>query len=471
VRLHKSAILLGAGLAACTVGPDYRKPQLALPGDFTEPQLRAATQARAGQLQNWWRSFNDPTLDRLVTAMLAQNLQIRIAAQRLTEAAAERRIALSADLPQIDAGATASLDNSSTTLQYPPGIGGYRAYELGFDASWELDIFGGNRRAVQAADRTLEAAADDRRATLVALLGELARAYAALRASQARQAIAERNIGVARQSLGVTQLGYTRGISSNLAVAQASAELETEQAALPLLQDQQAKLIDAIAVLLGDFPVDLRASLGAPAPPLRLPPSIPASLPSEVIANRPDIARAERILAADTARIGVAVANLYPHFSIPLLLMPQTSYLRYVFTASSLAWSIGFSATETIYHGGRERAKVDEARAVAQADLLAYRQTVLTAFREVEDALIDLQTASARLALLHKAAADSRLAESRAARLFAAGLADYLQVLTTQRAVVAAEDAEQQAQLAQTQAIITLYQSLGGGWQGVTFAK
>jgi outer membrane protein TolC len=278
------------------------------------------------------------------------------------------------------------------------------------------------------------------------------------------------SIATARQSLQITETGFARGLTSNLAVAQAQAELETERAAVPLLVDQQAKLIDGMAVLLSEYPAVLRTQLGQAAATLPVPPVLPAILPSEVIANRPDIRKSERTLAADTARIGVVVADLYPHFSIPLMLTPQTSYLRDSFTAASLVWSAGLSLTQGVYQGGRRTARIDAARAVADADLLTYRQTVLTAFREVEDAMIDMQMAALRADLLHRAAADSRLASLRAARLFGAGLADYLQVLTTQRAAVAADDAAAQGDLARILAVITLYQSLGGGWQGVRFA-
>ena len=463
-------VCLLCALSACTVGPDYAGPHLPTPPAFTQTQLLSAQHAAADQLQAWWRHFNDPVLDDLVTGLLAQNLELQVAGKKLLIAEAQRRIAGAAELPQIDAGANATLAASSTTLQYPPGNGVYRDYTFGFDATWELDVFGGTRRAEEAADHDLEAAVQQRRAVVVSLLGELARDYAMLRASQFRQGIAERNIATARQSLEITQSGFVRGLTSNLAVAQAQAELDTEQAAVPLLVDQQAKLIDAMAVLLGDYPVALRRRLDQSSPTLPVPPVLPESLPSEVIANRPDIRKSERTLAADTARIGVAIADLYPHFSIPLTLTPQTSYLRDSFSAASLVWSIGLTLTQGVYEGGRRTARIDAARATAQADLLTYRQTVLSAFREVEDALIDMQTANQRAALLHRAAADSRLAYQRAARLFGAGLADYLQVLTTQRAVVSADDAAAQGDLARIQAVITLYQSLGGGWQGVSFS-
>jgi outer membrane protein TolC len=196
---------------------------------------------------------------------------------------------------------------------------------------------------------------------------------------------------------------------------------------------------------------------------------LPLSLPSEVVANRPDIQQAERRFAAATARVGVAVSQLYPHFSIPLTLMPTTSYLHEAFTAASLVWSVGLSASQSIYEGGRRTARIDEAKAAAEIERITYRQTVLTAFREVEDALITLQTETQRRASLQAAAVDSQTAYDRAQRLYAAGLTDFLNLLSTERTLYAAQDQVALSDLARVQQVITLYQALGGGWQAVTF--
>ncbi len=462
--------MLAVCLAGCTVGPEYVKPNLPLPPGWTEQRIDAANRATADGLKNWWTEFHDPVLTQLVDDVIAGNLQLKVARQRLIEARAERTVAGAANRPQVDAGALATLDNSTTTLGWPPGNGEYNQYSFGFNASWELDVFGGTKRAEQAADADVDASIENRRAVLVVLLSELATEYATLRATQLRTAIAESNLDASRHVFDLVSTEFERGLTTSLAVAQARAQMETVQAALPALRAQTVRLTHAIAVLTGRFPGELEAQLSAPAPIIPSPPVLPLSLPSEVVANRPDIRRAERRYAAATARIGVAVSERYPHFSIPLLLTPTTSSLREAFRASSLVWEAGLSASTSVYHGGRLTAHVDEAKAAAEIERINYRQTVLTAFREVEDALVNIQTEAERRQSLQAASVDSQAAFDRAQRLFGAGLTDTLNVLSTERALYAAEDQVALSDLVRVQQIITLYQAFGGGWQAVEFA-
>jgi NodT family efflux transporter outer membrane factor (OMF) lipoprotein len=469
MRRRAFALIVAALAAGCTVGPDYEKPELKLPPGWTEQRIDAANTQVARHLKDWWTEFHDPVLTQLVDDVIAGNLQLQMARQRLVEARAERTVAGAAEYPQIDAGAQAADAASSTTLQWPPGNGDYRTYAFGFDASWELDIFGGTKRAEQAADAGVGASIEDRRAILVTLLAELATDYATLRATQLRTVIAMRNVDTASHAVDLTTTEFARGLTTSLAVAQARAQMEAVRAVLPTLRAQSARLTHAIAVLTGRFPGELEAQLSVPKPIVPVPPALPLSLPSEVVANRPDIQRAERRFAAATARVGVAVSQLYPHFSIPLMLMPTTSYLHEAFSAASLVWSVGLSASENLYDGGQRTARIDEARAAAEIERISYRQTVLTAFREVEDALINFQTETQRRASLQAAAADSQAAFDRAQRLYTAGLTDFLNVLSTERTLYAAQDQVALSDLARVQQVITLYQALGGGWQAVTF--
>jgi NodT family efflux transporter outer membrane factor (OMF) lipoprotein len=469
-RHRWGAAVLAVALAGCEVGPDYVPPHPELPAQWTEAQVTAAQAAATAQQRDWWRSFHDPALDRLVDAAIAGNIDLAIARQRLVSARAARVVAGAGAYPQIGANVQGALANSSTTLQYPPGNGEYRTYALGFDASWELDVFGGIKREEEAADADVQATIEDRRAILVSLLSEVASDYAALRASQARIGIANRNIGVAQQALDLTNTEFARGLMTSLAVAEAKAQVETLQAALPPLRAEVARLTHAIAVAAGQLPGALEAELSSPAPVIPAPPQLPLSLPSEVVANRPDIRRAERRLAAATARVGAAVAQRYPHFTIPLMLEPTSSYLSELFESASLVWSIGLTVSQTIYQGGRLRAREQQARAAAEADALAYRQTVLTGLREVEDALVTYAMDTQRSAALGAAVADDRTAQSHAQRLFAAGLTDFLNVLTTERTLYAAEDQQALSELARVQQVIALYKALGGGWQSVSFA-
>ena len=460
---------LAAVLAGCTVGPNYQQPSMTLPPGWTEQRITAANADDAASLEQWWLNFHDPALTQLVTDVIAGNLQLQQAQQRLLEARAARTIAGSADYPQISAGAVASLASSSETLTWPPGIGAYRTYGLGFDASWELDFFGGTRRAKEAADADVDAVIEQRRAILVTLISQMATDYATLRATQQRIGIAQKNVAIAKRAFDLTSTSFARGLTTDLAVSQARARLEAVNATVPLLQAAAEREIHAIAVLTGRFPGELTAQLATPAPVVPVPPALPLSVPSEVVANRPDIRHAERVLHSDTAKIGVAVSDLYPHFSIPLTLMPTTSYLHEAFTAASLVWAVGLSASQGVYEGGKRTAKVDAAKAATQADLEQYRQTVLTAFREVEDTLTTMQAETQRRASLQSAARDSEKAAGEAERLYAAGLTDFLNVISTEGTEYAAEDQLALSDLARVQQVINLYQSLGGGWQAVTF--
>jgi NodT family efflux transporter outer membrane factor (OMF) lipoprotein len=470
--MRSTIILLVCTLAACTVGPNYTPPKPALPANWTEHAATPEEIARTDrQLKRWWASFNDPTLDRLVDTALANNYDLKIASQRLIGARAERVIAASADDPQIDAGVIGSNNQASNTLEYPPIFGNgtnYRFWQAGFDATWELDIFGTTRRAKQAAEADYGATVEARRAVLVSLLAELATDYAALRASQQRLAIAGRNVTAARRSVELTEQSLSRGIGDNVAVAQAQAQLQSVLSSEPPLRAAIARMTHAISVLLGQVPGGaLEQELAGSDGKIPVAPNLPVTLPSEVIASRPDIRRSERLFAAATARVGVAVADMYPHFSIPLSLTPQTSTLTQLFQARSLVWQIGLSATDHVYAGGALSARVRQAREQAEEARLGYQQTVLRAFQNVEDGLVDYTTEAQRDTTLKAAAADSDLAFQRSTRLYKAGLTDFLHVLVDERAAYTAEDLATQGELESVSDAIALYKALGAGWQEV----
>jgi NodT family efflux transporter outer membrane factor (OMF) lipoprotein len=470
----KPAIVLLAGLlpGACTVGPDYTPPKPDVPANWTEHAATPAEIARTNQeLRQWWSCFGDATLDRLVDQALQNNYDLKIASQRLIGARAARVIAKSADEPQINAGATAADLQASNTVAFPPVFwekSNYAFYQVGFDATWEIDVFGRTRRAVQAAEADYDATIEARRAILVSLLAELATDYASLRASQERLSIANRNVSSARQSLNLTQQGFGRGLDNDLAVAQAEAQLQTVLSAQPPLRASIARMTHAISVLLGQVPGGaLEQELAGSEGKIPRAPHLPVTLPSEVIANRPDVRRSERQFAAATARIGVAVADMYPHFTIPLSLTPETSTISEFFRLSSLAWHVGLSATQPISTGGRLSARVRQAKEEAEEARLAYQQTVLRAFQNVEDGLVNYTTEAQRDVTLKAAADASELAFQRSSRLYQAGLTDFLHVLVDERAAFAAEDMATQSELESVSDAIALYKALGAGWQGV----
>ncbi|MGS0894296.1 efflux transporter outer membrane subunit [Burkholderia stagnalis] len=458
------AAVCACALAACTtVGPDYAAPRPTHPAGWIAP--RDTVQTDPARLQDWWRAFGDAQLDALVAQAIEHNQDLAIARERLLQARAEREQVASRLGPTVSAGGDADALRSSRALDWPPGIGQSRTYRLGFDASWELDLFGGTRRAVEAADAQVDAIDDDRHAILVSLLAELASDYAELRATQARLRIATDNVASLDATRQLTERSNRRGLGTSFAVAQARAELQLAQAALPPLQQNVARLAHAIGVLTGGFPGTLRDALSTPGAPLPVAPTLPVTLPSDVIRERPDIRAAERRLAAATARIGVARAAQFPHFAIPLSLGTTASLVQDLFTGASVAWSVALDGTQTLYDGGRAKAGVTAAWAAAEAARLAYEQRIRIAFRDVEDALVAIGAARDRQAALAAAVDSSQDAQSRATRLYRSGLGEYLSVLTAQRATYRARDALALSRLAQVQGAIALYKSLGVGWR------
>lgn len=466
---RKSALVASLALlmSGCTtLGPDYHAPRVDVPSQWHEVSkvsaVHDATQQAA--LRTWWRAFHDPMLDRLVDTALARNQDLAIARTRLTQARAER-VQVAAGLgPNVSVGGVGQALRSSERLDWPPGIGESRTWRAGFDASWELDIFGGTQRAVEAADAHIEAVADDAHAVQVSLLAELAADYAMLRTAQARSAIAQENIRNLLEGERLAERALAQGLGTSADVAQARAERETAQALPPLLDADIARLSHAIGVLTGGFSGDWRDALAQPSRQLPIAPSLPLSMPSEVMRQRPDVRAAERRLAAATARIGVAEAARFPRFSIPLSLGTTASLIHDLFSGASLAWSVGLQASQTLYDGGSARAGVAVAQAQADATRLAYERDVRLALRDVEDALTGLNSERARQIALTAAVQDSQLALDRATRLYRRGLSGYLPVLTAQRAANHARDALALSQGAEVRSAIALYKSLGAGW-------
>ena len=455
-------------MSGCTVGPDFGAPKLNLPPQFVErPATPTDIALTDAQLTRWWTSFDDPTLNGLIDQAIAGNIDLQIARQRLIEAREERIETAAGALPSIDFAAEPTLARASTTVEYPPGFGNYHSYELGFDASWELDIFGENRRATEAATARVGASIADRRAILISLLSEVAADYAGLRATQARLAIAEDNVRTAQQVVSLAAQEESQGIGTTVETIQARAQLEQTQSTLPGLRAQIAVMAHAIAVLLGRYPGDLEAMLDRRQPLMITPATIPDTIPAEVIANRPDVHEALLQYAAANAEIGVAVAAELPHFSIPVSITPQTSALSELFEGASLTYSLALSGAQHIYQGGRLNARLRAARAAADASRLNYEETVLQALQQVEDALVRVQTEKEANASLVASVRDARRALGQSTRLYNAGLSDFLTVLTDERTVFASRDALAESNLALVDDYIALFKALGGGWQTV----
>ena len=459
---------LAVMMSGCTVGPDFMAPKLDLPPQFTErPATPAEIALTDAQLTRWWTSFDDPTLDRLIDEAVAGSIDLQVARQRLIEAREQRIETAAGALPQVDFGSEVARARASTTLEYPPGFGNYHAYQLGFDASWELDIFGENRRATEAATAQVGASIADRRAILTSLLSEVAADYAGLRAAQLRLHIAQDNVNTAQQVVSLAAQEESQGVGTTLSTLQARAQLEQTQSTLPGLRAQIAVMAHAIAVLLGRYPGALERMLDRPRPLMMPPATIPNTVPSEVIANRPDVREALLQYDAANAQIGVATAEELPHFSIPISITPQSSAINTLFEGASLTYSLALSGAQHVYEGGRLNARLRAARAAAEVSELNYRQSVLTALQQVEDALVRVQTEKEANASLTLSVRDARSALGQSTRLYDAGLSDFLTVLTDERTVFAARDALAESDLALVDDYISLFKALGGGWQTI----
>ncbi|WP_312206638.1 efflux transporter outer membrane subunit, partial [Pseudomonas kuykendallii] len=364
--------------------------------------------------------------------------------------------------PEVSIGAAGEAARGSEALGSQPG-GQARTWHLGFDASWEPDLFGATRRAVEAADSGIQALAEDRGALQVSLVAEVVSDYAGLRTAQQRLLIAQDNIRTLAEAERLAEQAQRSGLGTLADVTQARAEREMAEAQPPLLDADIAHFSHAIGVLAGGFPGDWRAALATPAPALPMPADLPLSLPSDVIRQRPDLRADERRLAAATAQIGVAEAQRFPSFRIPLGLGTSASVIHDLFSGASLAWSAAMQGSQSLYDGGRTRAGVTAAQANTDAVRRLYERDLRAALRDVEDALTAWNSERQRQAALQKAVADSHQALQQASQLYSRGLSAYLPVLVAQRSLNQARDTLALSELAQRRGEIALYKALGAG--------
>jgi NodT family efflux transporter outer membrane factor (OMF) lipoprotein len=342
-------------------------------------------------------------------------------------------------------------------------------FQLGFDATWELDIFGGVRRAVEAADADVAAAEETRRDVLVTLLSEVALNYVQLRGAQRRLTIASENIAAQQDTLELTRVRFQAGFTNELDVTQAQAQLATTQSQVPLLQTAIRQAIYQLSVLVGQPPGALVAELEQAAPIPSTPPDVPIGLPSDLLRRRPDIRVAERQLASATAQIGVATADLFPKFSLTGSFGTQTSNFRHFLDAKSLFWSIGPAVSWPIGDAGRIRANIAVQNARQEEALDTYEKTVLTAFQDVESALIAYENEKARHQALIGAVASNQKSTDLSNELYSRGLTAFLNVLVSQQALYVSQDQLVQSETAALTDLIALYKALGGGWEGAEF--
>ncbi len=456
-------------LSGCTVGPNYHPPHASVPGQWAEPLANGETNLSATDA-GWWKTFHDPELDSIIARAVHSNLDLRLAGSRVREARAQRGIVAANYWPSADASGSFTQERISKNgfPIFPPTIPlQANVYQAGFDASWELDVFGGTRRAVEAANADISAAEYGRRQTLVSLLGEAARNYVEARGFQRRLAIARQNIKTQEDLLALTRERYQAGLSSDLDVQQSATLLATTEAEVPTLETGFKESAHRLGVLLGQPPGALLEELSTETPIPSAPPAVPVGLPAGLLQRRPDIQQAERQLAAANARIGVAVADLFPKFSLTGDVALQSVSTSDWFTLGSRLWSVGPTAQWRIFDAGRIRANIRVQNAREEEALTQYEQTVLTSLEEVENALTAYAQEIVHRQSLSRAVQSSQQALEIADQLYRNGLADYLSVLESQRSLYQNQDALAQSDRTVAVDVVSLYKALGGGWEGL----
>ncbi|MDD2902338.1 MAG: efflux transporter outer membrane subunit [Syntrophales bacterium] len=469
-------LALGAG---CAVGPDYRPPETKVPEKWdaqavVTKEQPSKTSTAPVTLVAWWNAFNDPSLSSLVEMAIRSNLDLRQAEARILQARASRGVAGAPLLPEV--AATALYQKSQGSSEAAGGgaiatVGGVRElFQVGLDASWELDIFGGTRRSIEAATADLKAAVEDRRDVLITLVGDVGTNYFNLRGFQQQIVIARKNLEAQKKTARITHKRFEAGFVSRLDVANADAQVATTEAQIPLLESQARAAIYSLGVLLGRQPAFLAKDLAVISPIAATPPTIPVGLPSDLVRRRPDIRRAEARLHAATARIGVATADLFPKFNLTGSLGISADDLTKIGNVSSSKfWSFSPSVTWPVFAGGRIRWNIKLQDALQAEALAAYEKTVLTALQDVETALVAYAKEQEHYRSLAAAVASNRQAVDLSMKLYLAGRTDFLNVLTAQRSLYVTEDALTQSTRTLATNLIALYKALGGGWEKANY--
>ncbi|HMA10547.1 MAG TPA: efflux transporter outer membrane subunit [Steroidobacteraceae bacterium] len=453
------------GLAGCAaVGPDYTTPAAEVPAGWN--RLDATTQPVArgeapGDLSQWWEVLNDPLLSGLVNEALLGSPDLRSAQARLREARARRTVVASARFPSVTASGSASRSESSEEV----GTGATRNFfRAGIDASWELDVFGGVRRGVEAAEADVEASRADLDATRVSLAAEVALSYIEVRAQQALLGIARANLDTQSETLQLTDWRAQAGLVSTQDVEQARSNREQTRAQIPALETSLAEAEHSLDFLLGRAPGTLHARLAAVGDLPAVPAQVAVGIPADTLRQRPDVRAAERSLAAETARVGVAEAARYPSFNLSGSIGLEALTFGALGNSGAATSSLFAGITAPIFDAGRRRAQVEIQDAVREQALVAYEQTVLVALQDVENALVELARNRERGEALTNAVDAARNAAELARQRYSVGLIDFQSVLDSERNVLLLEESLASNRANGVRALIRLYKALGGGW-------
>jgi multidrug efflux system outer membrane protein len=470
VSLRARSLLLGwlvcLSLGACkTVGPDYVVPEVSVPDQWQEDLLDGVSEGE-GSLHTWWTTIDDPMLTNLITRAAERNRDLRAAFTRIKASRARRGIATAERYPDLNASGAAQRSRTSESL-VPSMPGGPSRTDtvgaVGVDGTWEVDVWGRVSRSIESADASLEATYEDYRDTLVLLFAEVALNYVEVRTLQARIISAENNIRNQDGTREFTQNRVDAGIAPELDVRQAERNLGVTESEVPLLRTALVQATNRLSVLLGENPGALQDEL-SDAKPIPHPTELAVpGVPADILRQRPDIRRAERELAAQTARIGVATAELYPRFSLNGSFgFESTSSL---FKKENRAWSFTPFVSWNVFDGGSVRNAINVEDALAQEALEFYEQTVLLALEDVENSLVAYSEEQIRRdALLRSVLADQRSVEL-VKILYETGLTDFQNVLDTERSLFTQEDQLAESEGLVVQYLINIYRALGGGWE------
>ncbi|QIA21230.1 efflux transporter outer membrane subunit [Mesorhizobium sp. AA22] len=457
-------ILTAVLLAGCVVGPDYQTPILPVPANWSGQN--PAKVIRPAQLSKWWRRLRDPELNTLVEQAVAGNLDVATAKARIREARASYRQSVGTLFPSADGSGSATRNKTAATTSGGTASDAYSQYQAGFDASWELDLFGANRRSVEAARYGLDASEEELRSTLLTLVGDVASSYAQARGYQARIQLARRAAASQKQTAVLTRAMAQAGTATAADVAKAMGQASSTEADVPSLEAGYAEAVHRLAVLTGRPPSALNERLRriAPIPTPRLP--IPAGIPADILLARPDVRMAERQYAQYTAKIGQAEAARYPSVSLTGDIDTSAFKLGDLGKNSSIGWSFGPALSVPLFNAGQLKAAVEVAKAQRDQYFIAYRASVLTALEDVENALVALRQErirNSKLAASAKSYADTARLEGT---LYKAGETSLLEVLDAERSLYSAEDDLLQSRIAIATDYIALNKALGGGWDG-----
>lgn len=504
-RLPPTGLFLLLATSGCTVGPNFQPPKWAsAPISWITGRHEAKRQVPSEPVTapidpEWWAVFKDPKLTALEARVASSNLDVRAAAYRVLESRAELGVTAASLYPIVNGNASmqklkasnegvfsglgnaaagsqasgASAANSANGAAGSLGAGGVvvpniapiNIFQYGFDASWELDLWGKTQRAVEAGSATEAAAEWARRGALLSALSEVARDYINLRGTQEQLRIARENVHTAEQGLKLTQERAQAGVTTDLDVANAAAQVRTTQAQIPSLEAQERSLVNAISLLLAEAPGALEAELATPHPVPPPPPEVPVGFPSELARRRPDIRQAEAQLHAAVANIGVAKANFYPDITLGGSFGFQSLTFSNLWGWNARQWAIGPGLSIPIFQGGQLRYTLQLREAQQREAAVTYEKTVLNAWTEVDNALTAFRDEQRRRSQLEQAVAENRRALSLAQSRYQEGVADFLQVLTAETNLLSTEQQLASSTTAVSSDLVALYNALGGGWR------